>query len=62
MKRLYDILSELNEAIEYEELTDHVFTKNYTRLLRERRVIARTIRRIEKIEKKTLKHGANVSL
>ena len=52
MKRLYDILSCLDGEIENMELTDHAYTKDYTRLVRERRVIARAIRKIKRIERK----------
>ena len=50
MKRLYDILSSLNEAIEYEELNDLAYTKHYAKLLKKRRVIAKAIRKIERID------------
>lgn len=49
MKRLYDYLACLDGHIEYMELTDTAYTKEYTRLVRERRIVRKMIRKIEKI-------------
>ena len=52
MKRLYDILACLDGEIEYMELLDHAHTKEYTLLVRERRVIRKAIQKVKRIEKK----------
>ena len=57
MKRLYDILACLNGHIEQMEATDHAYTKEYTRLVRKRRVIRSAIRKIERIDKGECEHG-----
>ncbi len=41
----------LEEAIEYEELSDYAFCKNYTYLVREKKALEKTLKQYEKYEK-----------
>lgn len=48
---LYHVLSFYNESIEYYELNDHAYLREYTKLVRTRRLIKRAIRKFERIIK-----------
>ena len=48
LKRLKEMLSELDEAIEYAELNDVAYTKFYRDLLRERKALRRAVRVFER--------------
>ena len=52
LEKLYQILNELREAIEYAELSDMAHTKYYTSLLKKRKAINKAIKRLERIEKR----------
>lgn len=49
IKALKRHLVSLDEAIEYEELSDTAYLHNYTYLVRERRLVAKTIKKLEKL-------------
>lgn len=51
LHKLFDMLSELNDAIEYAELQDLAYTKYYSTLIKERNIIRRTIERFKRIER-----------
>ena len=48
LKKLKDMLSEIDDAMEHAELNDHAFTKVYRDLRRERKALVRAIRVFEK--------------
>lgn len=48
-------LASIEEAIEYEELNDRAYTKWFTYLLRQRRILKRFIKKYGKIEDKMKK-------
>ena len=48
LKKLKEMIREVDEAIEYAELNDHAFTKLYTDLRKERRALKRAIKVFEK--------------
>ncbi len=52
MEKLYQILRELNEAIEYAELLDQAYTRHYSSLIRKRKIIERAIRQFEKADRR----------
>lgn len=43
-------LASIEEAIEYEELNDRAYTRWFTYLLRQRRILKRFIKKYEKVE------------
>ena len=43
-------LDSIEEAIEYEELNDRAYTRWFTYLLRQRRILKRFIKKYEKVE------------
>ena len=45
-------LVSLDEAIEYAELSDTAYTYHYTYLVRQRKIIAKTIKKLEKLEER----------
>ena len=49
-------LASLDEAIEYAELTDTAYTYSYTYLVRQRKIIAKTIKKLEKLEERKIFH------
>ena len=57
LESLRKCLTRLDEAIEYAELTDMAWTKDYTYWVKERKILHKTIRKITKIERK-LHHGS----
>jgi hypothetical protein len=44
-------LDSLEEAITLMEVNDHASTRAYSKLIKKRRIIRRTLKRIERIEK-----------
>ena len=56
IEEMKDYLEDLNKAITYAELNDQACSKAYTLVLKERRIIKRTIRKLERLDKK-LKRG-----
>lgn len=48
LKKLKDMLSEIDDAMEHAELNDHACTKMYRCLRRERKALVRAIRVFEK--------------
>jgi hypothetical protein len=55
--RLKSTLVSLNEGIEYAEVCDTTYTRYYTYLLRERKNVWKTLKRLEKVQKKEVAHG-----
>ena len=52
IEKMKDYLEDLNEAITYAELSDQAQSKVYTLALKERRIIKRTVRKLERLDKK----------
>ena len=52
IEEMKDYLEDLNEAITYAELSDQAWSKVYTLALKERRIIKRTVRKLERLDKK----------
>ena len=52
IEELKNYLEDLNEGITYAELSDQAWSKAYTLVLKERRIIKRTIRKLERLERK----------
>jgi hypothetical protein len=50
-ERLKQELDSLEEAITLMEVNDHASTRAYSKLIKKRRIIRRTLKRIERIEK-----------
>ena len=50
IKRLQEILRDLDEAIEYAEVTDMAYTRFYTSLIRQRKAIRKAIKVFEKTQ------------
>ena len=57
LRRLKQILKELDEAIHYSEELDHAYTNYYLSLVRKRRAINRAIKAFEKEDRRLEKHG-----
>ena len=57
LKRLKQILNELDEAIHYSKELDHAYTHYYLSLIRKRRAINRAIKVFEKEERRLKKYG-----
>ncbi len=45
-------LRNLDEAIEYTELSDMAYTYHYTYLIKKRKIVAKTIKKLEKLEER----------
>lgn len=56
IQKLKQHLNALDEAIEYAELTDTAYTYHYTYLVRQRKLIAKTIKKLEKLEERKIFH------
>ncbi len=57
LKRLKQILNELEEAISHLEELDHAYTHYYLSLVRKRKAIKRAIKAFEKEDRRLKKHG-----
>ena len=51
LEKLWQILNELDEAIEYSEELDHAHTTYYRSLIRKRRAIEKAIKKFEKADR-----------
>lgn len=50
IQKLKDELRSIEEGIQYMELTDTAWSPCYTKLVRKKRVLKRTIRKLERLE------------
>lgn len=50
IEKLKNELASIEEGILYAEINDEVWTSSYTRLLKKRRILKRTIKQLERLE------------
>ena len=50
IERMKDELRSIEEGIHYAEINDDVWSASYTRLLKKRRILKKTIKRLERLE------------
>ena len=50
IEKLKDELASIEEGINYAEINDDVWSASYTRLLKKRRILKRTIKQLERLE------------
>ena len=52
LEKLKDELASIEEGIYYAEMNDEVWSASYTRLIKKRRVLKKTIKKLERLEAK----------
>ena len=50
IEKMKDELASIEEGINYAEINDDVWSASYTRLLKKRRILKRTIKQLERLE------------
>lgn len=52
IEKLKDELASIEEGIHYANINDDVWSASYTRLLKKRRILKKTIKKLERLEAK----------